>query len=441
MIGSRVLLVGELVVDVTLQTISAPTKVRIGGVYHAVRGAWACGAQIELAYFSPAYLDSEAENMAKAHGLSRATKIGNILGTPNVMLIAEPTEAGSQGYEHLLSEHSQFTFEEAQFAAFQTDNLDVLIICGNFDVAPILQALSRTSARVHLDVGGGPMQLETLLCFGRPLSTLFLSTSSNCFESIAGNLPDNLNRMAGQIAERVILKENRGGARLVTTKEVIEVGSQRRDIVHSVGVGDVFDVVYTLMNRGAGDEPALSYASWIAAEYASTTFPDDFKRETQRTLKLSSEVITSLSGIRLRWEDRPAHQIYVAAPDFDYADRRPIDRLVDCLRYHNFTARLPIRENGQASDKMTAAQKKALYLKDIELLEQCELLIAVNVFNDPGTLIEIGIAHAKGISVLVYDPENRATNVMLVNAPQLVTDSLDKIVTATFDIIARICAP
>src|SRR5476651_2030841 len=101
----KVLLVGELVVDVTLQTLTVPTKVRIGGVFHAVRGAWACDIQADLAYFGPAYLDTEVEKMAKSHGISQAAKIGNISGMPNVMLISEATEAGAQGYEHLLSEH------------------------------------------------------------------------------------------------------------------------------------------------------------------------------------------------------------------------------------------------------------------------------------------------------------------------------------------------
>ena len=57
-----------------------------------------------------------------------------------------------------------------------------------------------------------------------------------------------------------------------------------------------------------------------------------------------------------------------------------------------------------------------------------------------GTNFELGVAHAMGIPVVVYDPCDKARNVMLTQAPELVTPSLDKVITATFDIIARKCA-
>lgn len=438
--SSRLLLVGELVVDVTLQTQVAPTKVRMGGVFHAVRGAWACGQDTDLAYFGPAYLDREAEGMAQVHGVARVEKIGDITGTPNVMLIAEPTEAGTQGYEHVLSEHASHTFNATKLCGLASDNSDVLVLCGNFDVGPVLEALAGTGARVHLDLGSGPSQLDKLSRLGRPLATLILSTSSPCFADIASDVPGNLARLLDAGAEKVVLKENRGGARQVSRQGAIEVGSQRRDIVHSIGVGDVFNVVCVAFQPVVGDVAALTYASWIAAEYAATTFPDDFRRETARALQLPPDVIAALPSVRLPWEARPSHQIYIAAPDFDYVDRRPIDRLVDCLKYHNFSVRLPVREHGQASERMSAEEKAALYRKDLELLEQCRLLIAVNLYNDPGTMIEIGVAHAKGMPIIVYDPFSRAENVMLVSAPELVSDSLDKVITATYDAVARASA-
>lgn len=441
MTGRRIVLIGEMVVDVTLQTQTASTKVRLGGVFHAARAAWAAGADYELAYFCPTYLDGEVQKMATAHGAIRATKIGNIGGCPNVMLIAEATEAGPQGYEHLLNEHIEFTFEEAKLRGLLADAVDVLILSGNFDLLPVLTVLAKTSARVHVDLGNGPSQLETLGALGRPLSTLFLSTSARLFPVLAPSLPQSVQAIIGQFTSKVILKENRGGARLFSASGALAVGSQRRDIVHSVGVGDAFDAVYVTQAATCGDEVALSYAAWVAADYAATTFPADFKRSAERTLKISPEQIVDFPAVSLPWEARSSRPIYIAAPDFDYVDRRPIDVLVECLKYHNFTPRLPVREHGQANGDMSAARKRELFDADIALLEKCDLLIAVNLYADPGTLIEIGLASAKGIPVLVYDPKEKAENVMLMHVPELVSSSLDRIITATFDIIARACHP
>jgi len=182
---------------------------------------------------------------------------------------------------------------------------------------------------------------------------------------------------------------------------------------------------------------ALTYAAWIAADYAATTFPADFKSDVERTLLVPANEIVGLGGVSLPWEARPGCQIYIAAPDFDYIDRRPIDLLVECMKYHNFSPRLPVRENGQANGEMTPEEKTRLFDADMTLLGNCEVMVAVNLHDDPGMLIEIGLAHAKGIPVVVYDPFERAENVMLVNVPVLVSSSLDRVITAIFDAVAK----
>jgi nucleoside 2-deoxyribosyltransferase len=440
MTGRRIVLLGEVVVDVTHQTPFTQTKLRMGGVLHGARALWAIGAEYEIAHYCPTYVEKAVQEHAKIHRALRATKVGDISGCPNVMLIDEPTEAGSQFYEHLLREEAIFVFDADKFRTLASeDDIDVLILSGNFALAPVLAVLAQTRARVHLDLGNGPTRIEDLAHLGRPFSTLFLSTSTSVFPSLARELPASVQALAGRVAEKVLLKENRGGARLFGSGSPVHVGSQRRDIVHSVGVGDAFDAVFVSLTQRFGDAAALSYASWIAAEYAATTFPDDFQRGADRTLKIAPEEIVELPSVSLPWESRPACQVYIAAPDFDYVKRRHIDALVECLRYHNFSPRLPVRENGQARDDTTAADKRKLYDADMALLKQCGLLIAVYLYDDPGTMIEIGLAHAIGIPIVVYDPCDNARNVMLTQAPELVTSSLDKVITAAFDIVARIC--
>lgn len=435
----RIVLVGEVIVDVTLPTASSQIKLRMGGLMHAARALWALGVHYDLAYFCPEYLDGAVREYADKYGARRAVKIGNVFGAPNVMLIGEIKESGSQGYEHLLRDEVRHAFEAASLGKLLSGEPDVLIIGGDFNVVPILRTLRTVRADVHYDLGNGPAKITSLGELGRPLATLFLSTSAREFDRIKLTLPHSVKKLAGRRAECVVLKENRGGSRChLATGECFETGAQRREITHSVGVGDAFDAVFVAMRPEAGAQSALSYSSWIASDYASTTFPSDFKRAVTRTLLLSSSEINELPSVRLAWENRDKVSIYIAGPDFDYVDTTHIDDVVACLEYHNFRPRRPVKEHGQANRKMLPAARQKLYEADMKLLGQCKLMIAVNIFDDPGTLIEIGIAIERGMKVFLYDPNDRARNIMLTQGVALVTNSLDAIVTATFDEVARL---
>jgi nucleoside 2-deoxyribosyltransferase len=66
------------------------------------------------------------------------------------------------------------------------------------------------------------------------------------------------------------------------------------------------------------------------------------------------------------------------------------------------------------------------------MLDDCKLLLAVLLYDDPGTLIEIGLALERQMPVLVYDPYGRATNLMLTQLPSVVSADLDVIIAGVF---------
>jgi hypothetical protein len=68
----------------------------------------------------------------------------------------------------------------------------------------------------------------------------------------------------------------------------------------------------------------------------------------------------------------------------------------------------------------------------MQLLDECQLMVAVFLYEDPGTLVEIGIACERNMPVVVYDPYRRARNLMLIQLPALVSASLDEVVSAVF---------
>ena len=244
--------------------------------------------------------------------------------------------------------------------------------------------------------------------------------------------------LAGKKCRRFVFKENRGGARVFDGTNTVEIGAQLRPIAHSVGVGDCFDVAYIYTATRSSTAAALTYASFVAADYAATTYVDDFKRAVQDSLSNSPETIVQLQGVRVPWERRPDFHIYIAAPDFDFVDRTSIDSIVDSLRYHNFTPHRPIEEHGQMGVGLSSTRKQELFNRDIDLLGRCQLVVAVLLYDDPGTLIEIGWAAAGEKPVLVFAPRGVPENLMLTQSPRLVTQQQDELIDGVFRTVAEL---
>lgn len=440
---TRVCLVGAVCIDVTLAVPEQEKKMRLGGIMHAARALWALGIPYDLLYIAPSYLVPHIERYAKEHGAASAIQFGTITGSPNVMLIGEPTEAGPQGYELLLRDEYQCDLNVTKLVdALGVEAVtDIVIFPSEFDIEVVLAACAPSQARTYIDIENGIDKLDALAPLAKQFDTVILSTSADLFRSTYGaSVLELREALLGTYCGNFLFKENRGGARFYcedTPNTPINVEAQPRSIVHSVGVGDCFDVSFVALRHKFSDEVALTYASWIAAEYASTTFPDDFKQRCNNTLSIAPDMLLQLKGISLPWEERSSTHIYIAAPDFSFVDTTPIDQIAECLRYHNFVPRLPIRENGQMEEDASLARKEQLFAADMELLNSCGLVLAVLLNNDPGTLIEIGWAAGRGKPTIVYDPYRKAENLMLTQMPDLISSSLDRVITKVFELVAR----
>lgn len=420
-------IVGDILTDVTLST--TPFKMRLGGIAHAARGLWALGVDYAIAYFAPAYLDGEIVNYFNQIGCKRIHKIGNVTGCPYTMLIKEVKEVCDQGYEFLYRDCVKIEYLEEEAKHLQEYD-ELFTISGNFDFNFVL-CHCRQNQPIYTDIANNVDRVAQLPSNKR-FKTLFVSTSSGLFRNSFTTIEAFFEQFK-PYAERVVLKENRGGSRAYdfNAGELYHVPSQTCAIVHSVGVGDVYDVTaITVDNRSF--ENSLYLASWVSMHYAKTTFIDDIQSAVQGVLKISADKLKSFSGCLLPWEKRQACNIYIAAPDFDFVDTTLIDILCNSLSYHNFVPRRPVKENEQMSQNAPKEERQRLFFSDMRLLGECNMLIAVLLYNDPGTLIEIGLAAQKGLPTIVYDPNKIADNCMLTELPTLVSSDLDEIIAKVF---------
>ena len=425
---------GQVMVDVHLGA-DASERIILGGAMHATRALCALGVTQYLYFISPSYLDDHIARMAREYIITDCLKVGNVSGCPNLLLIQESTEAGPQGYMSPLEPYHATTSDLKDFEKSLNENglTDIFIFAGGFDLSGVLQICGKFEIRVHIDASYGPKNMDEFGALRRAVTCIALSTSSDSFLNEFKSDPSGLATAYLEHSESVLFKENRGGARLfVSGQKPTRAAAQVRPVIHSVGVGDCYNVVFAVARQSHNDAIAMAMASMVAAEYAVTTNFKTFKASAEAVLSLAEETVRDLKGVSLPWERRKDINIYIAAPDFSRVDRRPLKKLEEALRYHNFTPRLPVQENGEAAPTETQTRKQALFEADVRLLDQCQIMVAVLLFHDPGTYVEMGMAAARKIPVIVYDPYSISSNLMVTQLPEAISHRLDDVIAEVF---------
>lgn len=414
-------------------------KLRLGGVGHAARGLWAAELEYSVAAFCPQYLVDEAKCYLAAFGCKEFIWLGNVVGAPNVILIGDVTEVSHQGYEDLMRDTKVVGFHDP------LPRLDgytkVVVFPGRFDISVLATAFS-ADARLSFDIAYDLEDVSSLEAFRERVQAIMISTSSSLFMELGKG---DINRLIDVIKtlspEVFLLKENRGGSRLFDLRNnaVEEIPAVLGQTVNSVGVGDVFSSVMV----------GLSYKGWIeaawrgcqaATAYSQSTFPDDIKRDVQRGFLVPLEGLQGLGGTKLPWHDRQGYSIYLAGPDFSHIEKQELDRAVNSLTYHNFRVRRPVQENGELERPASDTDLQRTYQMDCQLLRECNVVFAVPLDRDPGTLVEIGMAVEMGKPVITYDPRAQNENTMVVAGSSVYSADLDVCLNGTFDEIAKLRA-
>lgn len=432
-----VLVVGEIVVDYTLPRNGEECKLRLGGVVHAARGLWAAGQAYAVAVYCPQYLAADAEKFLLAHGCTQFILLGDIVGAPNVILIGDETEVSHQGYEDLLRVDKRAVPVTPPPDISQYQN--IVVFPGKFEVQSLL-GISSPQARFTFDIAYDVEDLSVLAPFRGRTKAVVISTSSPLFNKLG---KDDVNPLIEAVAalspEVFLLKENRGGSRLfdLTNGNVEHIPATLSETVNSVGVGDVYTAVMVSFAT-CGWIAAAWRGCQVATAYSHTTYPDDFRSIVQGELQLSLDELRGLGGTILPWHARQNFSIYLAGPDFSYVDRTELVRAIESLKYHNFKVRRPIEENGELTLPANQANILRTYHKDYELLKECDLVFAVPLYRDPGTLVEIGMALALGKPVMTFDPHSENNNTMVMGGSVVYSPSLGDCLNGTFDSLAKL---
>ena len=439
MLEQKILVVGEVFVDTHLDIIedNGPL-VRLGGVFHSARALAALGIRCSLAEFAPECHENDINEWSLFLKTTGCYKIGNIERAPNVMLIRESKEAGDQGYYNVLKDQAVYeTHNNIRHIINASAPTDILLYPGRYDVVKVLNSLQGFGGRVHIDL---QYDYEFLFAYlPNKTDSIIISASSGFYQKqCSGTLEGLRKQFAGTDTNVFLVKENRGGAICFSSSENAHYQSCSYHVptMHSVGVGDVYNAVF-ISNLFDNDlNWKMQFAAICAAKYAETMSYERFRVNTQLMLGDAKEIST-LQGIRLPWEERKGIKIYLAAPDFPWIDTTILETLYESLVYHNFSPRLPIRENGRVDDTTDFAEEIDIYNRDIVLLRECNLLIAVLLYNDPGTLVELGMFKQMGKKTIIFDPYGFCDNMFVRHTPDYLCKNIDEVVDKVFLCMGR----
>ena len=436
---NSVLIVGHVYVDVDLSPWHPEPKLRHGGVIHAARAAWALGLDFGVAFVAPDYLTASIDRYLRELSCDRISRVGIVLGAPNVVTYWDAKESSAQGYQDLLREERRIELDASSIkAAVQDSRFETVLAFPDPDWdQTALDAVTSTGKTTIVDPSDLPSDYRPSHLSGELV--LMTSTSTALFQESCGRSVDRLLEFGPKIhATKIVLKENRGGAAVYSPagQVLAESACVYSEAVHSVGVGDAFDVAFASRYGRDTLESAITFSAGVASVYASSTDPDEL-RDILRPECFPEWLARPHHQVRLPWDVRPDFPIYLAAPDFDYLDRRHIEHVIEALEYHNFRVLRPVQINGQLSSESSNSDRARAFDDDVSLLYRSKLLLAILRPNDSGTLVEMGIAFGACLPVVAYDSESTEMNPMVTFLPNVFANTVPDVVDAVFDLISR----
>lgn len=183
-------------------------------------------------------------------------------------------------------------------------------------------------------------------------------------------------------AEVAVVKLGSHGALVVTAGGEETVPAYRTERVWKIGTGDVFSATFAALwgCRGLAPREAAEAASRAVARYCET-----------RSLPVLEPSIQAASPYEPVCPGRG--RIYLAAPFFDIGQRWLVEELRSILRDLGADVFSPCHEVGPGPAHLVAP-------RDIEGLEDADVILGVLNGLDPGTVFEVGYAVKRGMPVV-----------------------------------------
>lgn len=221
----------------------------------------------------------------------------------------------------------------------------------------------------------------------------------------------------------IIIKKGIKGCTIVREgKDSIDISAFKSNAICTVGSGDVFGGAFAATFLETND---ILYSVELASSVVAN-FVEHFeigncisKEIAIRDMKKRERLnVTAIDDI----------VIYLAGPFFSQQEVIWVNYIYNKLQSFGLKVLSPSLENGIINESTDEKQKKNIFINDIKLLEQANIVVALLDHNDPGTCYEIGYAYKKGIPVIGLKTDNSPINNMIVHSCDIICNTLDELI-------------
>lgn len=218
---------------------------------------------------------------------------------------------------------------------------------------------------------------------------------------LSDNISDNLTIVGKHLlktegAEVVVIKNGANGAIVFFEDKYTVIPIFASETVWPIGSGDIFSAVFAwkwMIEKLPPHESAL-YASKYTADYCnSKNIP----------LSIRPREFDSITSTGRK-------KIYLAGPFFTVAERFLVKEIHDVLESFDVEVFSPYHDAGISTNK---DGNRELLKKDIEHLEDCDVVLGILSGNDPGTIFEIGYAKALRKRVIILYENYKETDMFM----------------------------
>lgn len=435
MAKNKILVIGDVYVDFHIdKEMNEGYLLRLGGVFHSLRALSTLPCEVEVLYFSPNYLDQNIIKYLSKLNIKTYLKLGEINGSPNVMLINNSKEIYNQEYQDLLRDERTIDkgscFDDLDKFLENNEYSNILIFSTACNVHEYFFTHElNINCSIYFDVLN--LKIEGLVN-SKDNYNYFFSTTSTINNLSANKLLDLFKENEIKY-NSIIFKENRGGTLIFIDDSIFNIPAYIVECMHSIGLGDVFDAVYIYFNNNDIVE-AGKLSAYITMLYCQTY---DFNLFIANVKKLFNDKLDLPLGIRLPYDLRRNKIIYLAGPDFALNQITVFDEIAKSLEFHNFRVIRPIKENGLISDDTNRLEITSIINKDMDDLNNANIMIAIVPYDDSGTYAEIGYFYAMGKKVILFDPKNIVKNYFVLKCVYKKVIDINQLLTIIFSILGE----
>jgi sugar/nucleoside kinase (ribokinase family)/nucleoside 2-deoxyribosyltransferase len=241
------------------------------------------------------------------------------------------------------------------------------------------------------------------------------------------NIEEAIQDIRGKGLKRIILKCGIRGCIVIDDSYIKTIPSYKSNSICTLGSGDVFAGAFVATFIDTKDLLySTDLASCVVSHFIEHTTTECVLNKEATQYEMTKRTKIDIPDIREKG-------VYLAGPFFCIQERMWVEKVCNTLENAGLRVLSPSRENGIIDENWTQQEKQQIFLSDIKLIEQANVVVALLDHDDSGTYFEIGYAYKKGIPIIGLRTSNTQLNNMILFGCHKITKTIEELIEEIYE--------